>query len=159
MCQDDPDLKRLHREQEPRQWIYAIEPRDYAMGDVWMDLPEQFHSIPERLMLEKPPNEVKIPSSILRGHRHHANIEHNWEKTWLVVENDLQTANRTAVVQVKDQKIRRSGLNIYVYFRWFLKSDASFWKAGIAFAGDRAFHSSMESCCIHTSSWTHRVHM
>ena len=92
------------------------------------------------LLLDSPPKELWLPSSLVTG-KYHAAVQNNFHKKWKVIENNLQTADRTAVLSLQDQKIRTKGIFMYIHFRWKLKSDAASWMArmGLGFGFNRAF--------------------
>lgn len=106
-------------------WVYSIEPHDPAI-DTWQKLPEELREAVELLLLDSPPKELWLPSSLVIG-KYHAEVEKNLHKKWKVMENNLHTSDRTAVLSLQDGKIRKKGIHMFVHFRWRLKEDTALW--------------------------------
>ena len=134
VCQDELPAKRFRKEPETKdgkEWVYSIEPHDPAIA-TWLELPKELKEVVEMLLLESPPKELRLPTSLVVG-KNYAEVQQNAYKKWPVVENNLHTADRTAVVSLRDGKLRKKGVHMFIHFRWKLKSDASSWMARMGF--------------------------
>ena len=137
-CQDELPAKKPRKDEAatgenlPRyHWVYSIEPHDPAI-DTWQKLPEELREAVELLLLDSPPKELWLPSSLVIG-KYHAEVEKNLHKKWKVMENNLHTSDRTAVLSLQDGKIRKKGIHMFVHFRWRLKEDTALWMARMGF--------------------------
>lgn len=133
-----PDQTELPESEATKHWIYHTEP---YMHFQWLHFPDELVHIAESLAAANPPKTVWLPTSMfLDQNLKHPVFEHireNRQKAWNVLEgeNCLNTANRTCILQLGDQKLLKRGIRMFVHIRWFLVSDAALWLEPGGFVG------------------------
>ena len=112
------------------------QPKRDETSTIWHDVPKElwtklnaFVKGSESCGPDGPPDKIRLPTNMLvNQHETFEQLGTHKTKLWGVVENALDTKDRTLIVYLQDLKVTDP---LFVRFRWWVMADTSTWQAGL----------------------------